>query len=403
MSIYDVWKRKSKIFIDESKLSIDYVPKKLPHRDDHLLKLASMFRQFINSPGSVSQKVLMIGPVGTGKTVVAKYFGKYVESFSRRENLGIRYVHVNCHKDRTLFLIMRRVSKELNMQIPRSFSSIELVNIVWSALENRNEYLLLVIDEADYLINTSGSEAMYDLTRISDEYLSEELRFSFIFILRDPSRLILLEECVRSSLMHNIIRFNPYTSKEIFDILYERVHDEEAMYPEAVSDDILKLIGELVGFDKGGKGDARQALEILWRAGKYAEVEDMPKILPEHVRKAYSDMYPQFSRELLDSLSSLRRHELLMLLAIARTLRLTNASEVALGEVEQEYRAICIELGERPRDHMKVWEYVQVLKNMGIITTRISGSGRRDKTTLISILSIDILSLEEEIKKHLQF
>jgi len=86
-----------------------------------------------------------------------------------------------------------------------------------------------------------------------------------------------------------------------------------------------------------------------------------------------------------------------MLLAIARTLRMTNASEVALGDVEREYRALCSEYGERPRGHTKVWEYVQVLKNMGIISARISGPGRRGKTTLISIPSIPVESLEKEV------
>ena len=395
MSLYDVWSRGSRIFLSESKLSIDYVPRRLPHREDHLLKLAAMFKPMIREPGAMSQKVILLGPVGTGKTVVAKFFGSHVEAYSRREGLEIRYVHVNCHKDRTLFLIMKRVSEQLKLRIPRrGFSSRELMNIIWSTLESRNEYLLLTIDEADYLMNTSGSDAIYDLTRMSDEYVSSELRFNFIFVLRDASRLALLEECVRSSLLHNIIRFNPYTSKEIYDILAARVYEEEAMNPEAVGDEVLTLIGDLVGFDKGGRGDARQALEILWRAGKYAEAEGAARVMPEHVRRAYSDIYPQFPKE---ALNNLKRHELLVLLAIVRTLRSTGAAEVGLGEVEREYRAVCDEFGERPRGHTKVWEYVQVLKSMGIITARISGPGRRGKTTLVSIPSVPLDALEREL------
>ena len=395
MSLHEIWEKPSKIFIDESKLSIDYVPNVLPHREEHLIKLGAMFRSFINNPGTICQKVLLVGPVGTGKTVVAKYFGREVEKFSRKRGIGIRYAHVNCHKDRTLFLIMKRVSEILNLHVPRrGFSSRELMNIIWSTLENRNEYLLLTIDEADYLIDTSGNEAIYDLTRVSDEFISNEIRFSYIFILRDSSKLTLLSEEVRSSLLHNIIRFNPYTSKEIFDILYSRVYKEKAIYPEAIDDDVLQLISELVGVDKGGKGDARQALEILWRAGKYAESENLSYITLEHVRKAYSDIYPQFSEDLLEHL---KKHELLLLLAITRTLKMTNANEVALGEVEQEYRSICGEFNERPRGHTKVWEYVQTLKNIGIINARISGPGRRGKTTLISIPSVSLERLEKAI------
>ena len=63
----------------------------------------------------------------------------------------------------------------------------------------------------------------------------------------------------------------------------------------------------------------------------------------------------------------------------------------------QEYRAICKELNERPRGHTKVWEYVKTLKNFGIVNARLSGPGRRGKTTLISIPSIPLEALEKEI------
>jgi len=45
-----------------------------------------------------------------------------------------------------------------------------------------------------------------------------------------------------------------------------------------------------VGVDCGGPGDRRLALELLWRAGKYAELDGRSFIEPRYVRAAYADV-----------------------------------------------------------------------------------------------------------------
>ena len=318
MSIEEIWDRGSLIFKHEDRLSIDYVPMYLPHRKRHLEMLARMFIQVVKNPRSFSQRVILGGPVGTGKTAVAKSFGKKVENYSLRRNINIRYAHVNCHKARTLFLIMKTVAKQLNLPIPqRGFSSHELIEIILNMLEDKDQYLILTLDEIDYVIKMGGSDIIYDLTRLSEERLDSNQRISFIFIMRDLTALHLLEESSRSSLLHNIIRFNPYTSEEICDILWYRIEKEEAMYPEAVSDDVIEFIGDLVGVDKGGRGDARLAIETLWRAGKIAEQEGRSKLTIEDVRKAFSTSMITVSIDF----TSLDIHALLILLAATKILK----------------------------------------------------------------------------------
>ncbi len=66
------------IFKNEGALTPDYVPDKLPFRDDQLKLLQTYFDSFIRMPGSIYVKAVMVGRSGSGKTVTSKKFGSYV-------------------------------------------------------------------------------------------------------------------------------------------------------------------------------------------------------------------------------------------------------------------------------------------------------------------------------------
>jgi cell division control protein 6 len=54
------------VFKDESKLSFDFVPDELPHREKQLNRLFILFRSVLTS--DMAQNALLVGSVGTGKT-----------------------------------------------------------------------------------------------------------------------------------------------------------------------------------------------------------------------------------------------------------------------------------------------------------------------------------------------
>jgi len=381
---------KPSVFKDESKLFPDYVPVNLVHREEQLRRLASIFKVIIENPGAVSQKAILIGSVGVGKTAVSKRFGALIEEAARKRGVALKYVHINCHRDRTLFLIMKKIAQTILPSLPeRGFSAQELFQVVWKALEDEGKYLLLALDEVDFLVTVSGEEPLYFLTRLADEYLNRPQRISLILISREPI-FQLFDESTQSTLLHNIVKFEKYTPDQLYDIV--KLRAEEAFVEGAVPDETLLLISDIAG----KKGDARYALELLWRAGKYADYEYSRFVLPEHVRRAQSDVSPGFSTAILRDLS---KHEKLVLLAIAKTLKSKKSAYATMGDVESVYKTLCEEYGEEPRKHTQFWEYIQNLKGIGLISTRISGPGFRGKTTLIGLIELSTDSIEKELSK----
>ena len=396
----NVWGGESRIFKDETKLYPEYIPEKLPHRKNHLLELVRIFRPFITKPGSMPTRAALVGPSGTGKTVTVLKFGDILRRMVRRRQLplDVAFVIVNCYIYKTAFAIYREIANALGVSVPRrGFSKSEVLRLIISQLENEDRYMLLAIDEADFLAKSSRDDALYDLTRLTEARMSRKPRVSLIVILRNPLSALTLDPHIRSTLAHHVIKFNPYSKKEIEDILWARV-EEGAIYESAVSEEVIEAIGALVGHDMGGQGDARLALEILLNAGRIAESKGKSCIEVEDVRVAFSNVIP-FPREILHHLEP---HEALLLYALAMLLEERRyVNWVTTGMLERAYRELCEDLGVSARAHTMVWGYIQQLRNRGIVKTKLSTKGR-GRTTQISLPGVPLGPLKEELAKVIE-
>ncbi|MCK4779996.1 MAG: AAA family ATPase, partial [Candidatus Lokiarchaeota archaeon] len=176
MEYFEELLKRPSLFKDESKLDINYIPEKLPHRDKELSLLSQLFLGLITNPNSISRKILITGKTGIGKTVTVKLFGELLERASKKRNINIKYVHVNCRKERTSYKVLIRLVQLMNNKFPkRGYSSQDLLDILIEFLQRYNLHILVVLDELSYIIN-KHEDLIYSLTRINDDTLKGDQR-----------------------------------------------------------------------------------------------------------------------------------------------------------------------------------------------------------------------------------
>ena len=387
--IEDELSRRS-VFKSEQFLSIDYVPENLPHRQAELRTLAQNFKTLISAPGRTSQRFIIEGPVGTGKTAAAKRFAEQIVQAADRRDIRLHNVHINCRVNKTSYLVFLRALREFKPDFPRrGHSPEELLQILVEVLDEEDRYLLLILDELDYFIKQRGSDILYDLTRLTDDRLNAKQRVSIVGIGRKiPLDDETLDSSTLSTLQRNILRFSQYDRTALYDILKHRV--EMAFEKNVVMDETNQVIADIAS----ERGDARYAIELLWRSGKQADNDQAENVVPDYARQAKADTHPELRKDVFTTLSQMHR---ILLLAVARQLKETRGAYVTMGEVEEMYRSSCEEYSEEPRAHTQIWEWVQDLTAHGIIDTKRSGSGQRGQTTLIGLSDVPAEMLEQFI------
>jgi len=380
-----------RIFRDEGRLSPDYIPEKLPHRDEEFKLLKSFFSGVVEGRALVSTRVIITGSVGTGKSALVKLFGMNAVEAAKRSGISLKFIYINCRISRNTLSILTRMIEQLRARLPtRGFSNEELFHKILSYLEAKDIYAIVALDEVDALISRQ-EDALYLFSRIGEERTTLP-RVSLILVTRNPEIFDVLDESTRSSLLGNVIHLREYNCKELYDILKFRA--EEALLPGVLMEESLRLIADLAG----ERGDARYALDILWRAGKYAEAEGSPKITPEHVRKASASVYPAIRREHLEFLD---QHEQLILLALSRGLQEGQAYLTA-SELNQHYKLVCEEYSTQPRAYTRFWEYLQRLDDLGIIRINVKSEGMKGRRSYISLPGIPVSILQRELESILE-
>jgi cell division control protein 6 len=383
--------------MDETKLDISYVPRKLLHRDGEMRLLKEFFSFALTQPWRMAQRVLIVGDVGTGKTALTQRFGADVVEQAKQRGLNLNYIHVNCRQYRgSLFLILHHAITFFHPNFPRrGFSAEELLNIFLQVLDEENAYVILTLDEFESLIEREGAEPVYKLTRLQEARMNKPQRFSLICILKKLEVLDKLDPSTRSTLQSNIISLEKYSKEQLVDIVNDRV--QLAFKPSTVLEDTVDLIAELA---ESEGGNARFAIELLWRAGKYADAEDLGFVTPECVRKAVSSIFALVKKS---DIAALSFHEKLLLLGVARFFRENEDRAYAtLTEVEREYAVACEEFEVQPHTHTQLWKYLQTLSAIGVIRKTVSRAGQRGRTTRIYLPGVSVHQLEKELFSMLE-
>jgi len=358
-------------------LDFDYMPEELPHRDKQIRFLSQMFKPTLSF---ISQNVVIKGPVGTGKTVIAKKFCSALVNIARKQGKIIEYVHINCRKRSTDAMSLLGILNHFDSRFPdRGFSVQEMLEVIRKQLRKRDAQLLVVLDEADALLKKSGSNLIYSLTRFSDELSRDKSPISLILISQKDVLSMLDSSALSTFKRSNILHLNKYTRNELYDIVRQRV--DLAFHHNTVDEECVDLIADIAS----EWGDARFSIELLWKAGISADHQHVQMVIPEHVRAAKSETYSVVTES---KLRNLERHQLLTLHAIAKRLKKDGTAYVNTGDAEKTYAITCEEYSEKPRTHTMFWNYLKEIESSGFINIKPSGKGHIGTTQLISLPDI---------------
>ncbi len=372
-------------------LDFDYIPEKLIHRDEQLRFLAQMFKTLLFC---VSQNVVIKGPVGTGKTVIAKKFCSSLVNIARKQGKIIEYVHINCRKRSTDAMVLLGILNHFDSRFPdRGFSVQEMLQVLSKQLIKRDAQLLVVLDEVDSLLKKSGSNLIYNLTRFSDELLKEKYPISLLLISQKDVISMLDTATLSTFKRSNVLSLEKYTHGELYDIVRQRV--ELAFHKDTVNNDCIDLIADIAT----EWGDARFAIELLWVAGIAADHQHVEIVTPEHVRAAKAETYSIVTES---KLRNLDRNLLLTLYAIAKRLKKDGTAYVNTGDAEKTYVLACEEYNEKPRTHTMFWSYLKQIENAGFINIKPSGKGHLGTTQLISLPDIPAEIVSDKVEELLK-
>jgi len=387
MGVFDSMAGKS-VFKDQSKLAFDYVPKSLPHRDEQLKRLFTLFRPVVDS--NMSQTAFLTGSVGTGKTAMAKYFSKEFQKYASTKGKKLEFVVVNCRQRSTEDSALLKVLNHFQPNFPdRGFSIPEKLESLRKSLKKEGCHLIVILDEADVLLKKK-TDLVYNFTRFDEDHMQGEHALSLMLI-STRSVFDLMDSASASTFRRtNTVEFSNYGKRELYDILNNRL--PLAFKPAAVRDDSVELMADI----SSEFGDARFAIEMLWKSGLIADMKGSGEVVPEHVRGAKAEIYSVVTESKLNELDSQKK---LALLAVARTLK--DEAYVTTGDVEKNYAVACEEYDLPTRGHTQFWKYLKELDALGLISAKAK-SGKGGTTTLLSLPDIPSKELVTKLSELLE-
>ena len=382
-----------KLFKDREVLRHDYLPDKLPHREDQIRLLGATVAPVLRD--SRCSNIFIYGKTGTGKTAVTKYVLSHLESKAKEYGAQVKFCYINCRMTGTEYRVFAALSQSVGLCIPFTGLSVgEVFDRFRAGLEQSRIIFIIVLDEVDALIKEHGDAFMYELTRINETLTKSKV--ALIGISNDLRLKEFLDPRVFSSLSEEELVFRPYDAGELRNILLER---SKLSFQEGVlSDSALSICSALAAAEHG---DARRALDLLRVAGEVAERLGAKTITEEHVRQA--EKHIEHNR-VIEALNNLTLHSKLVLLSVYHL----NRSSATTGEIYDIYNELCGEMGAGLLTQRRLGILVNELDSMGLVNAKVVSMGRYGRTKKIRLeisrsLIRDVFSSDNRFNRLIEY
>jgi len=376
MDYFEGYISKDNIFTNKKLLQSNYAPGKIPHREKQIKEIASIFAPALRS--EKPSNLFLYGQTGTGKTLTIKYISENLLDAAKNNKVNLKIIYINCKLKKvadTEYRLIAQLSREFGKEIPiTGLPTDEIYNIFYKCLEEKEQIVLVILDEIDELVKKTGDKLLYNLTRINSELKNSQISIVGISnsaLFRDE-----LDPRVKSSLSEEELVFPPYNALQLQDILQQRAK-------KAFKPDILEqgVIAKCAAYAAREHGDARRALDLLRVAGEITDRNNLQKLTLEQIDEAEK----RIERDrILEIASSLPKQFQATFYSIIDLSEKTKKSVFA-GDVYEHYKNICINSGLRPLTQRRLSDIVSELDMLGVIHAKVLSKGRGGRTREIKL------------------
>ncbi|MBX0322529.1 ORC1-type DNA replication protein [Halomicroarcula sp. F13] len=414
------------IFENKEVLRPSYTPHKLPHREEQINNMATILVTALR--GDTPSNILIYGKTGTGKTASAKFVSEELETTSQKYEVPCEVEYINCEVTDTQYRVLAQLAnKFINKNVDviddrietledtlsraredatalegTEFDSVDALEAEIDALESDKDdfeevpmtgwptdrvyssffdavdyherVVVIMLDEIDKLVEKSGDDTLYNLSRMNSEL--ENSRVSIMGISNDLKFTDFLDPRVKSSLGEEEIVFPPYDANQLRDILQARA--DVAFKGSALSDDVIPLCA---AFAAQEHGDARRALDLLRTAGELAERDQTDQVEEDHVRQAQEKIELDRVVEVVRTLPTQSKIVLFAIILLEKN----GVRNINTGEVFNIYKNLCEEIDADVLTQRRVTDLISELDMLGIVNAVVVSKGRYGRTKEISL------------------
>src|SRR3989304_4949380 len=114
--VFEKFVNGNKLFKDREVLRHDYLPDKLPHREEQIRLLGATVAPVLKD--ARCSNIFIYGKSGTGKTAVTKYVMSHLEAKAKEYGAQVKFCYVNCRMTGSEYRVFANLGQSVGVTVP---------------------------------------------------------------------------------------------------------------------------------------------------------------------------------------------------------------------------------------------------------------------------------------------